>query len=34
MNFTKYKLVLMFHDLNKNPKSKFDVKWNSFKDIF
>ncbi len=34
MNFTKYRLVLMFHDLNKNPKSKFDVKWNIFKRYF
>ena len=31
MNFTKYKLVLMFHDLNNHPKSKFDVKWNEEK---
>ena len=31
MDITKYKLVLMFHNLNNNPKSKYDFKWNRFK---
>ncbi len=31
MKLEKYRLVLMFHDLNNNPKSKYDFKWNRFK---
>ena len=31
MNFEKYKLVLMFHDLKNQPRSKYDFKWIKFK---
>ena len=31
MEIEKYRLVLMFHDLNKKPKSKYDFEWVKFK---